>query len=72
MILESNYFDSGTWVYSWPARIKAKTAVTGFVANGQGTWLTGVSGGLKLRVEGHDIFLGLGFTNPQFGGYKNT
>ena len=70
LLLDENYFDSGTWYHSFPARIKAGDVVIGFVANSQGSVLTGVSGGLGLRLEGTNVCLGLGFTNPQFGSYK--
>lgn len=72
IILQDHIFESGTWVYSFPARIAARQAVTGFVANSQGSILTGVSGGFAFRVEGQNLSFGLGFTNPQFGGYKTS
>jgi hypothetical protein len=32
---------------------------------------TGVTGGLKLKIEGTIIYIYLGFNNPYIGGYKN-
>lgn len=43
----------------------------GLVANRQGSWFTGVTGGIKLRIDGTNIFIYLGFNNPYAGGYKN-
>lgn len=46
----------------------------GTVCNKQGSIMTGVSGGIKLKIlEGNnhpEIFVYLGFTNPYSGGYK--
>ena len=70
IILDENDFDSGTWFHSFPVRIKAGEIVIGFVANSQGSFATGVSGGLGLRIEGTNVCVGLGFTNPHWGSYK--
>ena len=43
----------------------------GLVSNRQGSWFTGVTGGIKLRIEGTPVFIYLGFNNPYVGGYKN-
>lgn len=69
----SDYFNSGTWYTSLqPLVIKPGTAALGFVANRQGSILTGVTGGLRLGIKGKDYALFLGFTNPQFGCYKTS
>ena len=68
-----DYFDSGTWFTSFrPLVVPPCTAALGFVANRQGSILTGVSGGLRLRIQGTNLALYVGFTNPQFGSLKTS
>jgi hypothetical protein len=43
----------------------------GEVANRQGSWFAGVTGGFKLQIQGENTFIYLGFNNPYAGGYKN-
>lgn len=66
-----DYFDSGAWFRTWQSEIKPKFVNQGLVANKQGSWFCGVTGGIKLRIDGTGIFIYLGFTNPYIGGYKN-
>ena len=68
-----DYFDSGTWFTSFrPLVIESGQAALGFLANRQGSFLTGVTGGLRLNIEGTDLALFMGFTNPAIGSYKNS
>jgi len=47
--LES-YFDSGVWYKNWQPVIPAMSIQQGEVANKQGSFLTGVTGGFKLKI----------------------
>lgn len=33
--------------------------------------MTGVTGGIKLRISGENIWIYIGFNNPYIGSYKN-
>jgi hypothetical protein len=70
VVVEESYFDSGTWFQSWNPIIKTGTIVQGTVANRQGSWFTGVTGGMRLKVQGTNMYIYLGFNNPYIGGYK--
>ena len=71
VIFEDAYFDSGVWYQAWMARIPPKYICQGTVANKQGSWFCGVTGGIKLRIEGTSIKIYLGFNNPYIGGFKH-
>ena len=68
--IEDTYFDSGTWYRSWPPVIGPGMIAQGTVANRQGSWFTGVTGGMRLKINGA-CFAYIGFNNPYIGGYKN-
>ena len=34
--------------------------------------MTGVSGGVGYKVKNKNVYIGMGFTNPFFGSYKNS
>lgn len=70
VVVEESYFDSGTWFQSWNPIIRTGTIVQGTVANRQGSWFTGVTGGMRLKVQGTNMYIYLGFNNPYIGGYK--
>ena len=42
----------------------------GTVANAQGSWVSGVTGSLKLSIAGTNLCVYLGFNNPSLGKYK--
>lgn len=42
----------------------------GTVANSQGGFATGVTGGMRFRIDGTNIYVYVGFCNPYIGGYK--
>jgi len=66
------HFDSGTWFTSpKPLNIQSGDVSIAFVANRQGSVLTGVTGGMKYEIVGTGKYLLMGFTNPQVGSYKN-
>lgn len=71
VIYLDDYFDSGTWFRTWHSDIRPKFINQGLVANKQGSWFCGVTGGMKLKIDGTNIFIYLGFTNPYIGSYKN-
>jgi len=80
LIWEDAFFDSGT-TFAGPLPLnvlpcKGEYAEEGAglwaVANTSGSFLTGVSGGGKWRIEGTPFSLVIGFTNPQFGEYKTA
>ena len=54
------------------AEIKLGKAAVAFVANRQGSFMTGVSGGLRFEIEGTGKYLVIGFTNPYMGSYKTS
>lgn len=78
LVWDESFFDSGT-TFAGPVPLNVTPALenepTGAVlwtvANGQGSFLTGVSGAGKWNLEGTELALVIGFTNPQFGSYKN-
>jgi hypothetical protein len=78
LIWQESIFNSGT-TFAGPMpmnvlpvdTIDPTGATLWTVANGQGSLLTGVSGGGKWRLEGTPFSLVLGFTNPQFGSIKS-
>lgn len=51
--------------------IPAKFVCQGTVANRQGSWFCGVTGGIRLRIDGTNIRIYLGFNNPYIGGFKH-
>lgn len=63
------YFDSGTWFKTWQPTIEHTFIQQGTVANKQGSFFTGVTGGFKLKIDNYYIYLG--FNNPFIGSYKN-
>jgi len=64
------YFSSGTW-YSQPKLEVAPGETTiATVANRQGSWFTGVTGGMSWEIVGTGKYLILGFTNPYIGSFK--
>lgn len=70
---DGEYFDSGTWFESLnPLVIQPGKAAVAFVANRQGSFMTGVSGGLRFEIEGTGKYLVIGFTNPYMGSYKTS
>lgn len=69
LLLDHSHFDSGSYVQSF-AKIPAGTAEAALVANKQGSFCCGVSGGLSFKIEGTNTHIGCGFTNPHWGGYK--
>lgn len=71
LAFEEEYFDSGTWFWSpLPLVIEPGKGSMMYVANRQGSILTGVTGGLRYRIQGENKWVYLGFTNPQAGCYK--
>ncbi len=78
LVWEGSFFDSGT-TFAGPAPMNIDPidelhpigATLWTVANGQGSIMTGVSGAGKWRIEGTRFALDIGFTNPQFGGFKS-
>ncbi|MDJ0517763.1 MAG: hypothetical protein QNJ74_16460 [Trichodesmium sp. MO_231.B1] len=68
---EEPYFDSGT-TFEGPKPMNIAPGEMSLykVANRQGSFATGVSGGAKWLIEGTDRSLIIGFTNPHMGGYK--
>lgn len=69
---DSEYFDSGTWFTSpQPLVVGPGDTSMSFVANRQGSVMTGVTGGVKYRISGTNLALYMGFTNPEMGSYKN-
>lgn len=67
------HFDSGTWFESLkPLVIQPGKAAVAFVANRQGSFMTGVAGGLRFEIEGTGKYLVIGFTNPHMGSYKTS
>lgn len=48
--IEDVYFDSGTWYQSWLPTLKSGMVSQATVANRQGSWFTGVTGGMRLRI----------------------
>lgn len=72
VVIDGNYFNSGTWFQSWTPIIPAGMVCQGTVANSQGSIMTGVAGGLKLRIKGTNIKIMIGFTNPYIGSYKHA
>lgn len=80
LIWEEAFFDSGT-TFSGPVPVNVLPCKGEYAEEGAGLWavantagsiLTGVSGGGKWRIEGTPFALVIGFTNPQFGEYKNA
>lgn len=71
VVIEDTYFDSGTWYQSWYPEMKAGMVHQGTVANHQGSFFTGVSGSMRLKIKGTSIYIYIGFTNPYFGSYKH-
>ncbi len=71
VIYKGDYFDSGAWYKTWYPEIKSLFINQGLVANKQGSFFCGVTGGIKLQIEGTNVFIYLGFNNPYMGGYKN-
>lgn len=73
------YFDSGT-TYAGPIPINVPAADADHpagvslwtVANGQGSIATGVSGAGKWKIGNSGFSFLIGFTNPQFGSFKNA
>jgi hypothetical protein len=70
-----DYFDSGVWYKTWTPTMRPGSITQGTVANRQGSFMTGVTGGIKLRIEAGNgkpaAYIYLGFNNPYVGGYKN-
>jgi hypothetical protein len=66
-----DHFDSGVWYKNWQPVIPGMSIQQGEVANRQGSWFAGVTGGFKLQIQGENTFIYLGFNNPYAGGYKN-
>jgi hypothetical protein len=50
IFIEDVYFDSGTWFKSWPPVIEKGRLEVATVANKQGSWFTGVTGGVRMRI----------------------
>lgn len=71
ILLEDTFFDSGTWFQSWSPEIKAGMVQQGTVANSQGSVMTGVTGGMRLKIKDTQTYIYLGFTNPFTGSYKH-
>lgn len=71
VVLEEPYFDSGEWYTPWPPIIKGGMNCQGSVASKDASIFTGVTGGLKLKIQGTIIYIYLGFNNPYIGSYKN-
>ena len=71
MVIEDTYFDSGTWYQSWVPELKAGMVCQGTVANSQGSFMTGVTGGMRLKIKGTGVYIYIGFTNPFSGSYKH-
>lgn len=71
VVIEDTYFDSGTWYQTWLPEIKGGMVVQGTVANSQGSWFTGVTGGMRLSIRGTGIYIYVAFNNPYSGSYKN-
>lgn len=68
---DSEHFDSGTWFVSpQPLVIEPGNISVLYVADRQGSFCCGVSGGLKYRIAGSGKCLYVGFTNPHMGCYK--
>lgn len=78
LLWEEPYFDSGT-TFSGPMPINIAPvdevdpmgAALWTVANDKGSILTGVSGAGKWLIAGTRLAVNIGFTNPQYGGFKN-
>ncbi|KAI0344290.1 hypothetical protein BDW22DRAFT_1344362 [Trametopsis cervina] len=74
IFLENTYFDSGRY-WDAPGSIKPFDQGVFSICNGDGTILTGASGGnaFKLDLDNqHDYYFSLGWTAPQFGAYKTS
>ncbi|MBO9883563.1 hypothetical protein [Xanthomonas sp. D-109] len=79
LIWEESFFDSGT-TFAGPTPMNimpiSEQSLTGAslwaVANSKKSILTGVSGAGKWRIEGSDLALAIGFTNPQIGATKSA
>jgi hypothetical protein len=67
---EDAYFDSGTWYQTWKPEFPPMSVNQGTVANRQGSWFTGVTGGFRLSIDGDNMKIYLGFNQPYIGGYK--
>lgn len=74
IVYDSDYFETGTWFKTWQPQMEWFSINQGEVANKQGSFFTGVTGGIKLRIlAGNgkpEAFIYLGFNNPYSGSYK--
>ena len=64
-----DHFDTGHW-FSGPSsrELQPGSGVVGFAANRRG-FFTGVTGGMRWKIEGTSKFVVIGFTNPRV--YRN-
>lgn len=66
------YFDSGTTFWGPnPATLEPGKVTMWAVANRQGSFATGVTGGAKWGIDGTDLSVVIGFCNPHIGSYKH-
>jgi len=72
--VEDVFFDTGTWYQSWSKSIRPVSIEQGVVANKQGSIMSGVSGGIRLKIEagnGNGVAYGyIGFSRPYMGSSK--
>ncbi|GJE99082.1 hypothetical protein PsYK624_153230 [Phanerochaete sordida] len=72
LLLENTYFDSGRY-WTAPGGFSGFQQMVFSGCNGDGTVLTGVSGGCAFRIsldDQHYYDISLGWTNPEVGAFK--
>ena len=66
---DEDYFETGHWFSAPPSLfLQPGSGVVGFAANRPG-FLTGVTGGMRWKIEGTSKYVVIGFTNPRV--YRN-
>lgn len=70
LLFRKEYFDSGTMFSDPDVKVAPGQVTVATVANKQGGFLTGVTGGMAFEIEGTGKYLIIGFCNPHSGSYK--